>query len=65
MVRVGQVWRECDNRFVRDVIVLSVENGSVRVKTMASSTGTCGRTTRVSEGRFNGKHGGYALLEDI
>ena len=59
-VRAGQVWRECDNRFVRDVLILRVGSNKAMIRGILS-----GRTTRAMLCRFrnvDGVSGGYRLI---
>lgn len=58
--KVGQVWREVDDRFVRRVMVLAVDekNQLVLLRNVKFAGGK-GRWARMD--RFNGKRGGYAL----
>jgi hypothetical protein len=59
-VRVGQKWREKDKRFPgmphREVV--GIEGGKVLLKRPD------GRVAKCDPRRFNGKNGGYELVED-
>lgn len=55
LLRIGDRFRECDNRFERFVIITDFDFLNKRVRLN-------GRTW-ASARRFNGKHGGYAKVE--
>lgn len=61
-LNVGQVWREVDPRFTREVVVLEIapKNGDVRTRNVAH--GGRGRWSKLS--RFHGKRGGYAFVKE-
>lgn len=63
MVQKGQTWKERDNRFIREVTVLMVDGNYATIKTIKSNVGAVGKVTRARLDRFNGKHGGYSLIE--
>jgi hypothetical protein len=64
-VKVGQIWKEQDNRFDRYVKVLLIVDNVVAIQTITRKIN--GReydarsrpTTYARIDRFNGKHGGY------
>jgi hypothetical protein len=70
--REGQIWREVDPRFVRHIRIESVfsEWGrGVAVRTVVYAMGQWRATARTrlsfcDHERFNGKRGGYELIED-
>lgn len=59
-VKVGQIWRERDNRFVRDVEVMSATENLVGIRNIAT-----GRLTVAKRSRFRGVSGGYELLKEV
>lgn len=66
-IRVGQIWREVDPRLYRHVEVIKVHDGeikSVLICAVNPVTRERGRKTWASKGRFNGKRGGYALIQE-
>jgi hypothetical protein len=70
--RKGQIWREVDPRFVRYIKILSVTEGrrGVGIRTVDKdvegnwSFVSGSRSTYADHERFNGKRGGYELIED-
>ena len=56
-VQPGQVWKELDGRFSREVQVVAVTPSHVEIRGLKS-----GRLTRAKIERFSGKHGGYRLV---
>ena len=60
-VRIGQKWRELDKRFphlpAREVV--GIDGGKVLL--MRSD----GRHAKCDPERFNGRNGGYVLVEDV
>ena len=58
-VKAGQIWQECDNRFTRLVEVQCVSFGRVVIRTVGGK-----RDTIAFLSRFNGKHGGYKLIQE-
>lgn len=63
MVQKGQLWKENDNRIKREVTVLAVDGKYATIKTVSCSEGAVGKITKARLDRFNGKHGGYSLVE--
>ncbi|MCW2477725.1 hypothetical protein [Candidatus Symbiopectobacterium sp. NZEC135] len=62
-IKVGQIWKEQDKRFDRQIEVVEYHNfGGRNVKIKNVKTG---RHTWASEERFNGKYLGYILVKDI
>ena len=60
-IEVGQLWQECDNRFVRKIKVLGFTyNNKVLIETVGGN----GRITEASMERFSGKHNGYRLIKE-
>lgn len=71
-IKVGQIWKEVDNRFTRLVRVVRVDDiGFIDIQTIFSSTDSSitkdnpGKITISNRKRFNGKHGGYKLIPEI
>jgi len=65
-IKIGQLWLELDNRSIRDVEVVDIceETGKILIQKVDSNTGNkYGKITRAKKGRFNGKSGGYLLIE--
>lgn len=58
-IKVGQQWREQDPRNTRTVKVLAVEPERIQITSVAYS----GPARWVKRERFNGKRGGYSLVE--
>ena len=73
-IKEGQIWREVDPRFYRFARVVHVlEEGrrSIAIRTVLE-TGAhhweysgSSRLSWVNRERFNGKRGGYELVEDV
>lgn len=57
-IKKGQVWREVDPRYERKIEVVGFceETGKVIIQ-------SGGRITKARRDRFNGKRGGYELLQ--
>jgi len=56
-IKVGQIWKENDPRFVRTFEVLEVGDLWIKIKGIES-----GRRTSANRNRFNGKARGYSLV---
>jgi hypothetical protein len=63
-IREGQIWQEVDPRFPelphKRVLGFSPEG-----KVLLKSDGIFTRVTKAKPERFNGKRGGYRLIEDV
>lgn len=65
-VHVGQLWKEVDPRFERIVEVVEVTDAMMRgikIKTVSVNGQPRKSQTWVSRERFNGKRGGYELVD--
>lgn len=60
-IKVGQIWQECDNRFVRKVKILGF---TYLDKVLIETVGGAGRITEAARSRFNGKSHGYKLIQE-
>lgn len=58
-IKIGQVWKENDDRVRRTLEVLGFEKGRVKIRCLESK-----RISLASAVRFNEKYGGYSLVED-
>jgi len=73
MLKVGQIWREVDPRFERFVRIEAINGAEVqwaRVRTVKKygnvwSATPGARVSNAQAQRFNGKRGGYELVEDV
>lgn len=62
-IELGQVWKECDPRHPRLVLVIGFEGDKVCIQSILNDTPRrYGRRTLASRARFNGKRGGYELV---
>lgn len=63
-IKVGQIWKERDNRFHREVEVVEyIDNGlprNVKIKNLKNN-----RCTWASDVRFDGKSMNYVLVKDV
>ena len=58
-IKVGQIWKENDNRFVRHIKVIAISDNIITVENIDT-----GRVTHPSSVRFNGKNRGYSLANE-
>lgn len=59
-VQVNQIWRECDNRFVRDVLIIYIGDEKVMIQTVGGA-----HTSQTKSSRFqnvDGVAGGFRLI---
>lgn len=71
MIAVGQIWKEVDGRFERQVLIkrIGAEHALIR-SVFKNRVGQWVVTPRSRDveaklERFNGKRGGYGLVEDV
>lgn len=70
-IEPGQIWHENDKRMDRNVLVLSLSNGSAEIVTVTKIGGRWERAPRARNSwaqvhRFGkGTHGGYTFVEDL
>jgi hypothetical protein len=66
-IEVGQIWKIVENRLVRYVKIIAVDDGSDKVKiktcTEDGQHPTKAPLTRASKWRFDGKRGGYSFVK--
>ncbi len=64
-IKVGQIWQDADPRFVRKVMVVKVLPDSIWVQGIGiAGNGKALPIRAAKRARFNGKRGGYMLVED-
>jgi hypothetical protein len=68
-IRVGQIWRELDPRTERHVSIEAVAEHTVAIRTVVRSDGQWAYarpsyTRDAARARFNGRRGGYELVEE-
>lgn len=69
-ITIGQIWKECDNRFERYVRVVGFyELGNIGERVLLRTVYLTGeevpnrpKITKASFDRFHGKHGGYKFV---
>ncbi len=65
-IKVGQIWADADPRFERKIKVVKVLNEHIWIQGLGTAGNGRELPIRAAKrARFNGKRGGYKLIESI